>query len=124
MLAYRVIACATVVAVSSSLSGCIQLGEYGMGFTCGSFSDDVVALIQRDLEVTVEVANFWAGESDVWCSFDLVIPEGHEAAEVGTRIEGQVRSRIAEMSSGVEVRIVDSTGIEWIITDVTSSTTR
>lgn len=123
MLAYRVFASATIIAVSGSLSGCIQWGEYGMGFTCESFSDEVVAIVQRELEGTAEVENLWAGASDVWCEFDLLIPEGFEAREVATQIERDVLSSIADMPSGVQVRVVDATGDDWVITDVKSPST-
>jgi hypothetical protein len=99
------------------LTGCMQVGEYAMGIECDRISSDIVEIVEQELGSEPAVENVWAGESDVWCRFDVLTGLDLEAESTDRdRAKALVEDRIVGMGDGISVTIVYETSEDAIST--------
>jgi len=61
-----------LIAVALMTSGCLQRGDYAMSAECETFTNDVREAAAATWGDGVSVEDTWAGDSAVWCSFDVM----------------------------------------------------
>ena len=116
MTRYRALAPLALIAVVFSTTGCLQWGEYAMGGECAGLSQRVSDIVDDAYGTTVTIDDLWAGESDVWCRFDVVtgenLPERDpQRREVADRVLTMVNDFSVE---GVEVALRYTSGSDTI----------
>ncbi|MBT2495242.1 hypothetical protein J7E45_06430 [Microbacterium sp. ISL-59] len=87
------------------LTGC-QFGEYTMYADCEALSEEVADVVSSTLEAEPEIDEFWAGESEYWCSFVVVTDLDLDSTDVtrqdvGDQIEGILEGR----GRGIDIRV-------------------
>ncbi|BAJ73288.1 SAM-dependent methyltransferase [Microbacterium testaceum StLB037] len=117
MTRYRAFFPLALIAVVFSTTGCVQWGEYAMGGECAGLSQRVSDVVDDAYGTTVTIDDLWAGESDVWCRFDVVtgenLPEGDpQRRDVADRVLAMVNDFSVE---GVEVALRYTSGSDTIV---------
>lgn len=126
MRRYRAPVMIAILVGTLSTAGCIQLGEYAMGSDCENFSQGVAKAIRDAYAVEPQIESMWAGEADVWCSFDALTGQDlapDDPARINVR--NTLQSLIERtFSSGVEVTVVYESDEDFILLDTRESAVR
>lgn len=104
----------------------MQFGEYAMGSECESFSQEVGEVVRSTYGATPEIENMWAGEADVWCSFDVLTGQ-NIAPDDGTRVDlkATLQKLLEEtFSEGVEVTLVYEADQDFLLLDTRENIAR
>lgn len=104
------------VILAFGLSGC-QFGEYTMYSDCEALSEEVSDRVSAELAVHPTIDEFWAGESEYWCSFTVVTELDLDPTDVTRLAVGaQIDDFLGEHGRGINVRVAYSDGSDMFST--------
>jgi hypothetical protein len=112
MARYRAFAPLVLIAIVFSTTGCLQWGEYAMGGECGNLSERIRDVVNEAYGTAVSIEDVWAGESDVWCRFEVVTGKDLPESDAQRRdVADRVFTIVNDLSvEGVDVTIHYETG--------------